>query len=84
MTDPRPSTSSRWRPLRRRLSDEAVASMAEQVAAGHRQMPVHLMLVDDNGPRELGRTACDGGLGEWVTGDVEQVTCRPCLEQVHA
>ena len=72
------------RPLRRRLSDESVALMAEQAAAGMRQLPVHLMLVDESGPQERGRTACDGGLGEWVTGDVEQVTCRPCLEQVHA
>jgi hypothetical protein len=74
----------RWRPLRHRLSDEAVALMAEQAANGQRQMPVHLMLVDDGGLRERGRTACGGGLGEWVTGDAEQVTCHPCLEQVHA
>jgi hypothetical protein len=72
------------RPLRRRLSDEAVTLMAEQSAAGARQMPVHLMLVDDSGPLEMGRTACGGGFGEWITGDLGQVTCRPCLEQVHA
>lgn len=72
------------RPLRHRLSDESVALMAEQTAAGMRQMPVHMMLVDESGPQERGRTACDGGLGEWVTGDIEQVTCRPCIEQVHA
>ena len=72
------------RPLRHRLSDEAVTLMAEQTAAGMRQMAVHLMLVDDSGTQERGRTACDGGLGEWVTGDIEQVTCRPCVEQVHA
>lgn len=72
------------RPLRHRLSDEAVALMAEQSAAGMRQMPVHLMLVDESGPRERGQTACGGGLGEWVTGDGGQVTCRPCLETVHA
>lgn len=74
----------RWRPLRHRLSDEAIALMAEQTAAGMRQMPVHLMLVDDGGIKERGRTACGGGLGEWVTGDGDQVTCLPCIEQVHA
>ncbi len=73
------------RPLRHRLSDETVALMAEQAANGLTPEPVHLMLVDDSGPRERGRTACnDCCLGEWVTGDAEQVTCRPCLEQVHA
>lgn len=77
-------SAEHWRPLRHRLSDEAVALMAEQEANGQRQMPVHMMLVDDSGPRERGRTACDGGLGEWVTGDARQVTCRPCLEVVHA
>jgi hypothetical protein len=72
------------RPLRHRLSDEATILMAEQTAAGLTPLPIHLMLVDDSGPRESGRAACDGGLGEWVTGDVEQVTCQPCLQQVHA
>jgi hypothetical protein len=74
----------KWRPLRHRLSDEAVALMAEEVASGLTPLPVHMMLVDDSGPRERGETACGGGLGEWVTGDGEQVTCRPCLETVHA
>lgn len=72
------------RPLRRRLSDEAIALMADQRAEGHTPQPVHLMLVDDDGSQERGRTACNGGLGEWVTGDMDQVTCRPCIEQVHA
>lgn len=72
------------RPLRRRLPDEAVAMMDEQRAAGLTPLPVHLMLVDESGPREQGRVACDGGLGEWVTGDIAQVTCPVCLEQVHA
>jgi hypothetical protein len=61
-----------------------MALMADQSAAGMRRMPVHLMLVDDSGPQERGETACGGGLGEWVTGDSGQVTCRPCLETVHA
>lgn len=72
------------RPLRRRLSDEAVEHMEQQRAAGYNPMPVHLMLVDESGPREIGRVACGGGLGQWVTGDVDQVTCKPCIEQVHA
>lgn len=72
------------RPLRRRLSDEAVALMDEQRANGLSPLPVHMMLVDESGPQERGRTACGGGLGEWVTGDVTQVTCHPCVEQVHA
>lgn len=72
------------RPLRRRLPDEAVNLMDEQRAAGKTPLPVHLMLVDESGPQERGRTACGGGLGEWVTGDVDQVTCGPCIEQVHA
>ena len=75
---------SAWRPLRHRLSDEAVAVMAEERAAGLLPLPVHLMLVDDHDPAERSRTACGGGLGEWITGDVEQVTCGPCAEQVHA
>ena len=72
------------RPLRRRLSDEAVALMDEQRSAGHTPMPVHLMLVEETVERERGRVACGRGLGEWVTGATEQVTCDPCLEQVHA
>lgn len=38
-------SGDKWRPLRHRLGDEALALMAEQTAAGMRQMPVHLMLV---------------------------------------
>lgn len=72
------------RPLRHQLSDESVALMNEEVAAGMTPLPVHLMLVEEDGPVERGRTACGGGLGEWVTGAMEQVTCRPCMEQVHA
>jgi hypothetical protein len=72
------------RPLRRRLGDEAIALMDEQRANGLTPAPIHMMLVDDSGPRELGRVACDGGLGEWVTGDMEQVTCPACITQVHA
>lgn len=72
------------RPLRRRLSDEAIALMDEQRAAGHTPQLVHLMLVDEDGPTERGIVACGRGLGEWITGATEQVTCHPCLEQVHA
>jgi hypothetical protein len=72
------------RPLRRRLSDESVALMDEQRAAGQTPLPVHLMLVDESGPQERGQTACGHGLGEWVTGAIDQVTCKPCVEQVHA
>ncbi|WP_123391356.1 hypothetical protein [Nocardioides aurantiacus] len=59
-----------------------MALMDEQRAAGHKPLRVHLMLVNDDTGR--GRTGCDGGLGEWVTGDTAQVTCRPCLEVAHA
>ena len=72
------------RPLRKRLSDEAIELMAEQRAAGRTPMPIHLMLVEETLEREVGRVACGRGLGEWVTGATEQVTCHPCLEQVHA
>lgn len=72
------------RPLRRRLPDEAVALMAEQRAAGQTPAPVHMMLVEETEAGERGRVACGRGLGEWVSGDVDQVTCHPCLEQVHA
>lgn len=72
------------RPLRKRLSDEAVAVMDVERAAGLTQLPIHLMLVEETAVGERGRTACFGGLGEWVTGATEQVTCQPCLEQVHA
>lgn len=72
------------RPLRRHLSDEAVALMDEQRAAGHKPLPVHMMLVEETVDGERGRSACGHGLGEWVTGAIEQVTCHPCLEQVHA
>jgi hypothetical protein len=41
------------------------------------------MLVTDDDPQKS-RTACGGGLGEWITGAGEQVTCGPCLEVVHA
>ena len=71
------------RTLRRQLSDEAIALMDEQRANGVTPAPIHLMLVDESGPHERGRTACGGGLGEWVTGASEQVTCDACVEQVH-
>lgn len=72
------------RPLRRSLSSESVAFMAEQRAAGLTPAPVHLMLVRETSAGERGETGCGGGLGEWVTGDATQVTCLPCLELVHA
>ncbi len=58
--------------------------MDEERAVGLTPLPIHLMLVDESGPQERGRTACGGGLGEWVTGALEQVTCGRCVEQVHA
>ena len=72
------------RTLRRKLSDEAVALMDEQRAMGLTPHPIHLMLVEETPEAVRGRTACGRGLGEWVTGAVEQVTCHSCLEQVHA
>lgn len=72
------------RPLRRRLSNESLELMAKERAQGFTPLPVHLMLVEETVEGERGRTACGRGLGEWVTGASEQVTCRPCLEQVHA
>lgn len=76
--------SEQWRPLRRRLGDEATELMDEQRANGLTPAPIHMMVVDDSGPREIGRTLCGGGLGEWVSGDTSQTTCHPCLELVHA
>lgn len=67
-----------WRPLRHSLSAEAVALMAEQSAAGMRQMPVHLMLVDDSGPQERGRTACDGATHQ-RSHDTLGACSRECL-----
>lgn len=72
------------RPLRKSLSQESIDLMNEERAQGFTPLPIHMMLVEEDASGERGRTACDGGLGEWVTGDIEQVTCRPCLEQVHA
>lgn len=79
----RAMSGERWRPIHRRLPDEAVALMAEQRAAGQTPSPVHLMLVDDADPRERSRTGCGRGLGEWVSGDAAQVTCRTCLAVAH-
>ena len=74
-----------WRPLNRSLSDEAVHLMAEQRAAGHDTVDVHLALTKDIDPQPF-RTAChpNGVPGEWITGRLEQVTCKACIEQVHA
>lgn len=80
------------RPLRHSLTTETVELLASYRArTGRTPTPVHMMLVDDSGPTEVGRAACvwAGGpaylvLGEYVTGASEQVTCRPCLEQMHA
>lgn len=72
-----PAPPQNLRPLRRSLSVEAL----EAIRAS--PVPVHLMLVDDSGPIERGNTVCNGGLGEWITGDSKQVTCQACLEQVH-
>ncbi len=77
-------SDERWRPIRRRLPDEAVTLMAEQRAEGLAPQPVHVMFVNEADPKERSKTGCGGGLGQWITGDVGQVTCRPCLEVVHA
>lgn len=61
------------RPIHHRLAGEIDSS----------GLPVHLMLVTDDRPQKS-RTACGGGLGEWITGASDQVTCRSCLETVHA
>lgn len=75
------------RPLRKSLSDEAIELMNQQRADGLIPAPVHLMLVEEIDGQEMGQVACRdvaGSWGEWVTGAVDQVTCHPCLEQVHA
>lgn len=72
------------RPLRKSLSDESIALMNKERAAGFTPLPIHMMLVEETETQERGRTACGHGIGEWVTGAIEQVTCHPCLEQVHA
>ena len=73
MTDDQPVSAAPWRPIHRRLSDAWAQS----------GMTVHLMLVTDDEPQRS-RTACGGGLGQWITGAGEQVTCPECLETVHA
>ena len=73
------------RPLRHELSREALDLMQAQRDNGVTPAPVHLMLVDDSSGREVGEVACRGNaLGEWVTGNGDQVTCSGCLEMVHA
>jgi hypothetical protein len=79
------ASSAPWRPLHRRLGDEAVELMAKQRANGGHVAAVHLALTTDESPQPF-RTACDpaGCPGEWITGDVAQVTCDPCRAQAHA
>ncbi len=85
-----PAPPQNLRPLRHSLSQESVAYLAESKAKGEPLADIHLMLVDDSGEREIGKTAClwsdarANPLGEYVTGDSQQVTCQACLEQVHA
>lgn len=43
---------------------------------------VHLRLT--NTETRAARGACDQGLGELWSGVATEVTCRPCLEVVHA
>jgi hypothetical protein len=76
-------TSTTWRPLHHGMSPESVALHAEQRANGLTPLPVHLFLVDAV-DESRHRTACDGGLGEWITGDSTQITCRECMEWAHA
>ena len=61
-----------WRPIHHRLKT--------QPPEGH---IVHLMLVTDDDPQKH-QTACGKGLGEWISGDSRQITCKECLETVHA
>ena len=87
-----PAPPQQLRPLRRSLSPETMAFLASyREETGREPVPVHLMLVDDSGPLEVGKTACVRSgtpgytvLGEYVTGDSAQVTCQACLELVHA
>ena len=50
--------------------------------AVERSARVHLRLSAPDG--RYPRTACDVGLGELWTGLTTEVTCRACLEVVHA
>lgn len=70
--------TTRWRPLRRGLSKETLVLMEQHRRQGATPLPVHLLLVDVDDERHS-RTACLGGLGEWVTGRHGQITCRACL-----
>ena len=73
------------RPLRHELSRKTLDLMQAQRDNGITPAPIHLMLVDDTGGHEVGEVACRGNaLGEWVTGNIHQVTCPGCLEMVHA
>lgn len=73
------------RPLRHELSREAIDLMQAQRDAGQTPAPIHLMLVHESNGREVGEIACRGnGLGEWVTGNGDQITCPGCLETVHS
>lgn len=86
-----PAPPQQLRPLRHSLSPESVKLLADYWAAtGKTPTPTHLMLVDDSGEREIGKTAClwaddrANPCGEYVTSDSKQVTCQACLEQAHA
>lgn len=71
-------TTEYWRPLHRGLSDSAKRFRASMLVPGD----VHLMLVsEDSAGNEEGRTVCDGLTG-WVTGVLDEVTCRRCLHLV--
>lgn len=58
------------------LAPEALDLVAEH------DLTVHLRLT--NTETRAARGACDGGLGQLWSGVATEVTCRPCLEVVHA
>lgn len=67
-----------WLPDGVGLADEARAVIAEQ----ENRIPIHLRL-STPGHRNV-KSACDRGLGEWWTGKAAEVTCKACLQLVHA
>lgn len=68
--------SGHWAPDGHGLPSEAL-----ELNARYRQ-PVHLRLT--NADTRAARGACDHSLGQLWTGVPAQVTCRACLEVVHA
>ena len=65
-----------WLPDGHGLPDEAREAIADEGGT------VHLRLTHTDSRACQG--ACGGGLGEWWSGRSTDVTCRACLEWVHA